>query len=154
MALLGHTRVFIFGKTSHLHCFLRNKYQKIPTYTFINFWENLPPIYLLGPHAYLELQSNRGTAKNFRQARPRSWRAWVLTQDLILVHKWTFLCKVSRSGWQPQILIPIPCPPSNVWCNVNQTKLISVLLLWLVRFLMHQTLHLIASFLPWQAGQK
>ena len=29
---------------------------------------------------------------------------------------------------------------NNVWCNKNQTKLISVLLLWLVRFLMHQTL--------------
>ena len=29
---------------------------------------------------------------------------------------------------------------SNVWCNENRTKLISVLLLWLVRFLIHQTL--------------
>ena len=28
----------------------------------------------------------------------------------------------------------------NVWCIKNQTKLSSVLLLWLVRFLMHQTL--------------
>ena len=33
MALLGTTRLFIFGKSSHLYCFLRNKYQKIPTYT-------------------------------------------------------------------------------------------------------------------------
>ena len=34
MALLGpSTRLFIFGKSSHLHCFLCNKYQKIPTYT-------------------------------------------------------------------------------------------------------------------------
>ena len=28
----------------------------------------------------------------------------------------------------------------NVWCNKNRTKLISVILLWLVRFSMHQTL--------------
>ena len=45
--------LFIFGKSSHLHCFLHNKYQKVPTliktYTFINFWENLPPTRLLGP---------------------------------------------------------------------------------------------------------
>ena len=33
MAILGPTRLFIFGKSSHLHCFLRNKYQKSPTYT-------------------------------------------------------------------------------------------------------------------------
>ena len=35
MALLGPTHLFIFGKNSRLkvHCFLRNKYQKIPTYT-------------------------------------------------------------------------------------------------------------------------
>ena len=33
MALLGPTRLFIFGKSSHLHAlFLRNKNQKIPTY--------------------------------------------------------------------------------------------------------------------------
>ena len=34
---------------------------------------------------------------------------------------------------------------SNVWCNKNRTKLISVLLLWLVRFLMRQTLKYIVS---------
>ena len=41
--------------------FLRNKYQKIPiytyllvkTYSFVNFWENLPPTRLLGPHTLL-----------------------------------------------------------------------------------------------------
>ena len=32
MALLGPTRLFIFGKSCHLHCFLLSKYQKIPTY--------------------------------------------------------------------------------------------------------------------------
>ena len=32
LALLGPTRLFIFGKNSHLHCFLRDKYEKIPTY--------------------------------------------------------------------------------------------------------------------------
>ena len=33
------------------------------------------------------------------------------------------------------------CPFSNVWCNKNRTKPFnSVLLLWLVRFLRHQTL--------------
>ena len=33
MALLGPTRLFTFAKSSqsHLHCFLCNKYQKIPT---------------------------------------------------------------------------------------------------------------------------
>ena len=31
MALSGPTRLFIFGEISHLHCFLRNRYQKIPT---------------------------------------------------------------------------------------------------------------------------
>ena len=30
---LGPTRLFIFGKSCHLHCFLLSKYQKIPTYT-------------------------------------------------------------------------------------------------------------------------
>ena len=58
MALLGPTRLFIFGKSCHLHGFLLSKYQKIPTYmpllgpTFINFWENILPTLLLGPHAY------------------------------------------------------------------------------------------------------
>ena len=33
MALLGPTRLFIFGKSCHLYRFLLNKYQKIPTYT-------------------------------------------------------------------------------------------------------------------------
>ena len=33
MALLGPTRLFIFGKSCHLHGFLLSKYQKIPTYT-------------------------------------------------------------------------------------------------------------------------
>ena len=33
LALLGPTRLFIFGKNSHLHCFLRDKYKKNPTYT-------------------------------------------------------------------------------------------------------------------------
>ena len=32
MALLGPTRLFIFGKSCPLHGFLLNKYQKIPTY--------------------------------------------------------------------------------------------------------------------------
>ena len=32
MVLFGPTRLFIFGKSSHLHCFSRNKYKKIPTY--------------------------------------------------------------------------------------------------------------------------
>ena len=32
MALLGPTRLFIFGKSCHLHGFLLSKYQKIPTY--------------------------------------------------------------------------------------------------------------------------
>ena len=58
--LLGTTRLFIFGKSSHQYCFLRNKYFKNfaytplfrPTYTFINLWENLSPTRLLGPHAY------------------------------------------------------------------------------------------------------
>jgi hypothetical protein len=31
----------------------------IKTYTFINFWENLPPTRLLGPHAYSKLQSRK-----------------------------------------------------------------------------------------------
>ena len=36
MVLLGPIRLFIFvGKSSHLNCFLRNKYQKILTYTFL-----------------------------------------------------------------------------------------------------------------------
>ena len=43
MALLGPTRLFIYEKTSHLHWFLCNKNKNIPTYTFINLWENLPP---------------------------------------------------------------------------------------------------------------
>ena len=53
------TRLFIFGKSSQLHCFFRNKYKKISnlqplikTYMFNNFWENLPPTWLLEPHAY------------------------------------------------------------------------------------------------------
>ena len=33
MAVLGPTRLFDFGKNSHLNCFLRNKYKKNPTYT-------------------------------------------------------------------------------------------------------------------------
>ena len=33
MALLGPTRLFIFGKSCHLHGFLLSKCQKIPTYT-------------------------------------------------------------------------------------------------------------------------
>ena len=36
--------------------------------------------------------------------------------------------------------LPCVCQWCNIWCNKNRTKLISVLLLWLVRFLMHQTL--------------
>ena len=32
MALLGPTRLFIFGKRCHLHSFLLSKYKKIPTY--------------------------------------------------------------------------------------------------------------------------
>ena len=32
MALLEPTCLFVFGKSSHLHCFLRKKYQEIPTY--------------------------------------------------------------------------------------------------------------------------
>ena len=32
MALLGPTRLFIFGKSCHLHGFLLSKYWKIPTY--------------------------------------------------------------------------------------------------------------------------
>ena len=32
MALLGPTRLFIFGKSCHLQGFLLSKYQKIPTY--------------------------------------------------------------------------------------------------------------------------
>ena len=33
IALLRPSRLFIFGESSHLHCFLRNEYQTIPTYT-------------------------------------------------------------------------------------------------------------------------
>ena len=33
MALLGPTRLFIFGESCHLHGFLLNKYKKNPTYT-------------------------------------------------------------------------------------------------------------------------
>ena len=32
MALLGPTRLSIFGKSCPLHGFLLNKYQKVPTY--------------------------------------------------------------------------------------------------------------------------
>ena len=32
MALLGPTRLLIFGKSCHLHSFLLSKYKKIPTY--------------------------------------------------------------------------------------------------------------------------
>ena len=32
MALLGPTRLFVFGKSCHLHSFLLSKHQKIPTY--------------------------------------------------------------------------------------------------------------------------
>ena len=32
MALLGPTRLFIFGKSCHFQVFLLTKYQKIPTY--------------------------------------------------------------------------------------------------------------------------
>ena len=39
------TFLIIFGIFSYLHGFLR-------TYTIIDFWENLPPTRLLGPHAY------------------------------------------------------------------------------------------------------
>ena len=35
MVLLGPTHLFIFGKSSQEHCFLHNKYKKIPTYTVI-----------------------------------------------------------------------------------------------------------------------
>ena len=35
----------------------------------------------------------------------------------------------------------------NVWCNINQTKHSSVLLLPLVRFLLHQTLHYLIQYL-------
>ena len=41
MALLEPTRLSIFGKSSQEHCFLYNKYQKIPTYTVIRAPEEL-----------------------------------------------------------------------------------------------------------------
>ena len=48
MVLLRPTRLFIFGKSFHLHCFLCNKYQKIPTYTPLLRRENLlPPTYMV-----------------------------------------------------------------------------------------------------------
>jgi hypothetical protein len=43
--LLVPTSLFVFWKISHQHTF-------IMTYIFINFGENLPPTWLLGPHAY------------------------------------------------------------------------------------------------------
>ena len=54
--------VFIFGKSSHIHCFLSNQCKKIhqhnliKTFTFIKFWEKLPLTRLFGPHAYQEPQ--------------------------------------------------------------------------------------------------
>ena len=55
MALLGPTRLFIFGKSSHLHCFLRNKYQKSPTYTPL-----LRPTRLLVSEKTVERSENSG----------------------------------------------------------------------------------------------
>ena len=56
--------LFVYFQNFPLTPFLRNEYKKeshlhplIKTYTFINFWENLPPTRLLGPQAYWELQS-------------------------------------------------------------------------------------------------
>ena len=48
MALLGPTRLFIFGKSCHLQGFLLSKYQKIPTYMpLIHVYQFLrkPPTY-------------------------------------------------------------------------------------------------------------
>ena len=54
-----HVYLFLWKVPTYLHCFLHNTYKKkshlhplIKTYTFINFWENLPPTWLMGPHAY------------------------------------------------------------------------------------------------------
>ena len=51
MALLGPTRLFIFGKSSHLHWFLRNKYQKNPNLHVYQFLRN-PSTYTVirAPH--------------------------------------------------------------------------------------------------------
>ena len=60
----GPKQLFIFGKSSHLHCFLRNKYKKNPTCTpllkstclkFLKF----PPTYTTGfrSPSYQDLQS-------------------------------------------------------------------------------------------------
>ena len=59
MALLGPTRLFIFGKSCHLHGFLLSKYQKIPTYmpllgpTRLSISEKTSHLHgYLGLHAY------------------------------------------------------------------------------------------------------
>ena len=66
MALLGPTRLFIFGKRCHLHGFLLIKYQKNPTYMpllgpirlIISEKTSYLLTLLLGLHAYSELQSS------------------------------------------------------------------------------------------------
>ena len=50
---------------------------------------------------------------------------------------WFFTLRAKTTQLDP---ILEPEAPTNVWCINNQTKLCSVLLLWLVQFLMHQTL--------------
>ena len=46
------SRLFIFGKSCHLHCCLLSKYQKIPTYLLLLGPTRLLISELLGPHAY------------------------------------------------------------------------------------------------------
>ena len=54
VVLLGPTRLFIFGKSSNLHCFLRNEYQKNPTYTpLLRPTGYTPVIYIIGGYTFI-----------------------------------------------------------------------------------------------------
>ena len=54
VVLLGPIRLFIFGKSSNLHCFLRNEYQKNPTYTpLLRPTGYTPVIYIIGGYTFI-----------------------------------------------------------------------------------------------------
>ena len=75
-----------------------------------------------------------GLWRNSKRVNERSWQKISLTNQPTLDFRLNIQVMVTKG-------------PSNVWCNKNRTKLISVLLLRLVRFLMHQTLFLYQTIL-------